>query len=896
MNLKMYTTKLFTKSSQGDVTEEQGFTIIELLIAIVISAIVIGAAGFGLVALLRANRTAEAQSVRRIELNRALDYIADDIRQARQVYNYYNPVNAYTGLRIVLADSSTIDYYYQDVSSITNSIWLKPGVVRRIYNNGTSQVLVDGVVNPIAIGDTSIAANQRFNGCLANYTAFGYRSSTPTTFGGFLGCTSDTFRTASLYLYGTIENDYNSKKDQDVLLVSSKFVTRNVSPPGLCLVPDFSGINLGDPAKPQNSKWYTDFRFTGPIYSYGTGAVYSQSLPVGTQVSCSSSIAVADATGSCTVPSTSAVNNVIGQTMTNAYNTLRTAGFTSIAYQRYSTTAAVYAVTPNPGTITACQTPVTLTERSCTVPTYVGTSVNRTTLSTWNGYGGTVDHSDSNTVYSDYRVNQQSIAGGQSTFCSTPLSLSEKKCTIPDFSTGTVYNTTNVLGYYGGLWQSDSSAIVASGSGQVSAAGSPGTDISSQSLLAGGTAYCSLTLSVYGAQNCVVGNYIENFVGKTRSYVSTRYPSGTWNSYGGSITYVGNPSATDFVIGTQDLSNMSATVACGTPLTLTEKQCTVPNYVSQTAPTSSAFSTGKWNTESVAGSIIFNPPSGTFTVGRVTLSDGTVLYSTAGVGTNQQYCSVPITVASNASCTVPNVLGMTLTQAQTAWTTAGFTLGNLTSSNLSSGGRVFTQSVATGTSANCSTGTMSVDDIAPTLTTFNTPSTTNMSGISDVSRVDASLTNYVMKFGWNALAGATSYEIYRCGPTASNTTSCTPTLGTAWATSSTNSYTIPSPGFAWNQLNNAQYCFSVRAVNPSSNTALSNVQCVSNNTCKVPNIVGDSTSGGTSTVDTKLSSAGLNGTINRTSISTGQKEVSVQSPAANSLASCNATISYTYRQ
>jgi len=62
-----------------------GFTLVELLVAIAITGIVIGASGFGLVSILQANKRAEAATERRTELNRALDFISEEVRMASYI-------------------------------------------------------------------------------------------------------------------------------------------------------------------------------------------------------------------------------------------------------------------------------------------------------------------------------------------------------------------------------------------------------------------------------------------------------------------------------------------------------------------------------------------------------------------------------------------------------------------------------------------------------------------------------------------------------------------------------------------------------------------------------------------------------------------------------------------
>lgn len=68
-----------------------GFTLIELLVAMAITSIVISATGFGVVAITERNTKEKAETERRVELNRAQDFISDEVRTASKVNDSTSP-------------------------------------------------------------------------------------------------------------------------------------------------------------------------------------------------------------------------------------------------------------------------------------------------------------------------------------------------------------------------------------------------------------------------------------------------------------------------------------------------------------------------------------------------------------------------------------------------------------------------------------------------------------------------------------------------------------------------------------------------------------------------------------------------------------------------------------
>lgn len=78
LNSKIYKLLSTKKASAG-------YTLMELLIGAAIATVVIGAAGFGLVQIMRTSQKGGAETERRTEIARAYTFIADEIRRARLV-------------------------------------------------------------------------------------------------------------------------------------------------------------------------------------------------------------------------------------------------------------------------------------------------------------------------------------------------------------------------------------------------------------------------------------------------------------------------------------------------------------------------------------------------------------------------------------------------------------------------------------------------------------------------------------------------------------------------------------------------------------------------------------------------------------------------------------------
>ncbi|AFZ48774.1 hypothetical protein Cyast_2834 [Cyanobacterium stanieri PCC 7202] len=147
-----------------------GTTLTELLTGVTIGGVVITATTGGFINILRANQRVESKSIRMAGLNKALNYLQEDIKQAKFITaekgDNCNPtaVNSEYCLVLTFADdtrlrdgcsgaSPKIYYGYRDIRR-GEQIWLKPGILRRRI------VCETGAGNWIAVTDGLISVNE----------------------------------------------------------------------------------------------------------------------------------------------------------------------------------------------------------------------------------------------------------------------------------------------------------------------------------------------------------------------------------------------------------------------------------------------------------------------------------------------------------------------------------------------------------------------------------------------------------------------------------------------------------------------------------------------------------------------------------------------------------------
>lgn len=206
-----------------------GFTLIELLVAMAITSIVVSLAGSGLVTIMGKNSKAEAETLRRVEFNRALDYIANDVRRANIIttassYTISSPSPACavaTPILHVTIPGSTpnnIVYYFNDISGCTGttlgtkSVWLKPATINRV-DNVTSTTILGSSGSELVDAVVIDATPPNCPADLPNITP------TPDAVTGkvkgFYTCTSTTnSRVVELHLVGKLTDGYGNSLTQ----------------------------------------------------------------------------------------------------------------------------------------------------------------------------------------------------------------------------------------------------------------------------------------------------------------------------------------------------------------------------------------------------------------------------------------------------------------------------------------------------------------------------------------------------------------------------------------------------------------------------------------------------------------------------------------------------------
>ncbi len=96
-----------------------GFTLTELLISSFIGALVIGATGYALTNMLQGNKTATAQTNKRTEINRAMEFISDEIKRADTID--VDPATAFAAAAVPNPPSGAQPILALNIPNVTNA-------------------------------------------------------------------------------------------------------------------------------------------------------------------------------------------------------------------------------------------------------------------------------------------------------------------------------------------------------------------------------------------------------------------------------------------------------------------------------------------------------------------------------------------------------------------------------------------------------------------------------------------------------------------------------------------------------------------------------------------------------------------------------------------------------
>jgi prepilin-type N-terminal cleavage/methylation domain-containing protein len=213
---------------------EAGFTLIELLLALAITGIVISLTGSGLYALMNANQRSQNETTERLELERAVAFITDEIKMSQSIMTSipspftgttgikgFNPASGSSAIKPILVLNPALNsrlkdpivYYLADPPNA--SVWLGPRVIYRWgptllqtgnYSDGDgkdiskiSDTAPIEYFNEVVIDRISDrAAIQATNACESDYN-----TAVPTITDrlGFYTCISPDQKSVKLWLY-----------------------------------------------------------------------------------------------------------------------------------------------------------------------------------------------------------------------------------------------------------------------------------------------------------------------------------------------------------------------------------------------------------------------------------------------------------------------------------------------------------------------------------------------------------------------------------------------------------------------------------------------------------------------------------------------------------------------
>jgi type II secretory pathway component PulJ len=131
----------------------EGFSLSELLIGALLMSVVISGVGFGLINVIAADTKVRTDSDRNVSLNRALDYLSNDIRESKKVAATTADITEFSGwtsptgyapvLFLLKSDNTKVAYYVADASG---TYWQAAKVIYRATASGVAgSAFVDAI-------------------------------------------------------------------------------------------------------------------------------------------------------------------------------------------------------------------------------------------------------------------------------------------------------------------------------------------------------------------------------------------------------------------------------------------------------------------------------------------------------------------------------------------------------------------------------------------------------------------------------------------------------------------------------------------------------------------------------------------------------------------------------
>lgn len=219
-----------------------GFTLIELLVAALLTTVVTSLAGTGIVAITENNKKAQAETERRVEINRALDFISDEVRQAKFVAKDASATLAIVAPSFYRSGKTPVltlqipgvaeRVIYYIAPKPAGSPWLGPNIIYRwgpklkidgTYDNPTTPGEWDDNVetaDPIA----DLVVNTALSADPCPSIGSGWTLTQPIgSAQGFYACVDPDGRIAKPYLLGKLRDAYGNSRTSSFDVTTKTF-------------------------------------------------------------------------------------------------------------------------------------------------------------------------------------------------------------------------------------------------------------------------------------------------------------------------------------------------------------------------------------------------------------------------------------------------------------------------------------------------------------------------------------------------------------------------------------------------------------------------------------------------------------------------------------------------